>query len=355
MLTEKNIKILITRKTLPALRVTAYKMFIDLLVEYGLYDKKKHNKTLRTYTYNSNWILFTSIDDPTKIQSTEFNYIWLEEAEEFTFDDFTILKTRLSGKCKADEKNQMYLTYNPKQEFSFINKKLKYADDVTLIKSTYKDNPFINSEYIKLLEGLKEQNEKLYKVFALGEYANIDGLIYTNIKNTGEPYPAEFDEVIYGLDFGYNNPSALLMVGIKDEVYYITELLYETKLTNIDLIQKISELIPPGRKRKFTIYADSAEPGRIEEIYRAGFDIKPSDKNVSDGIDFLRRCVIYTNPQNTNFNNEAQSYCYKKDKNGNLLDEPIKFNDHTMDALRYAIYTHSRKRGKVNIRVVRGK
>jgi len=350
MLTEANKKFLIARKTLPSLRITSYKLFIDLLKEYHLYRDSRHNKTIRSYEYNSNFILFTSIEEPTKIQSTEFNYIWMEEAEEFSFEDFIILKTRLSGKTTGDEINQIFLSYNPKQEHSYINKKVRYFDDVTLIKSTYKDNPMISDEYVKIVESLKNQNEKLYKVFALGEYANVEGRIYSDIK-CNEESPDKFDEVIYGLDFGFNNPTCLLQIGIKDKIYYVSELLYESGLTNSQLISKLKTLIN-DKERKNYLYADCAEPGRIEEIYRAGFNIKPGDKSVRDGIGFIQSLEIHTNPGNVNFNNELETYCYKKDRNGNFLDEPVKFMDHAMDAMRYAVYSHSRNKSKARIRIL---
>ena len=348
LITEKNKNILITRKTMPSLRITAYKLFVDLMMQYGFYNESCHNKTIKSYEYNSNFVLFISIDDPTKIQSTEFNYIWMEEAEEFTFDDFIILKTRLSGKTSGNEINQIFLTYNPKQEQSYINKKVRYFDDVTLIKSTYKDNPMISDEYINIIESLKNQNEKLYKVFALGEYANVEGKIYGNI-NILSDFPENYDEVIYGLDFGFNNPVCLLKIGIKDNNYYITEMLYETKLTNSELISRLKTLLSQNEKKNF-IYADNSEPARIEEIYRQGFNIKPADKSVNAGIDFIKSCRIFSNPSNSNFNSELEVYCYKKDKNGNFLDEPVKYIDHAMDAMRYAIYSHSRNRSRVGIR-----
>ena len=350
LMTETGKSILITRKTMPSLRITAYKLFIDLLNEYGLYDERCHNKTVRSYEYNGNFVLFISVDDPTKIQSTEFNYIWMEEAEEFTFEDFIILKTRLSGKTTGSEINQLFLTYNPKQEQSYINKKVRYFDDVTLIKSTYKDNPMISDEYVSIIESLKNQNEKLYKVFALGEYANIEGKIYTNIKSIQE-YPLNYDEVIYGIDFGFNNPSCLLKIGIKDKVYYITELLYETNLTNSELILRMKNIIPTAGRKDY-YYADSSEPARIQEIYKSGFNIKPADKSVNAGIDFIKSLEICTCSANTNFNSELEIYCYKKDKNGNFIDEPVKFIDHAMDAMRYAIYTHSINRSRVGIRTL---
>ncbi|MBN1634858.1 MAG: phage terminase large subunit [Ignavibacteria bacterium] len=121
------------------------------------------------------------------------------------------LKTRLSGRKKADEKNQIFLTYNPKKQFGYINKKVKSETDIEIIKSSYKDNPMLSPEYISLLEGLKEQSSDFYKIFTLGEYASSDGLIYGNIKIIA-CYPEDIEYTIYGLDFGYNNPCALVKV-----------------------------------------------------------------------------------------------------------------------------------------------
>ncbi|MCX6165046.1 MAG: terminase large subunit, partial [Ignavibacteriae bacterium] len=162
-------------------------------------------------------------------------------------------------------------------------------------------------------------------------------------------FPLSFDETIYGLDFGYNNQTALVEVNIKDKIFYLRELIYECRLTNSDLITKMKNL---KIKRGSYIYCDSAESGRIEELKRAGFNVFPADKSVKDGIDFLKSCKIISHPENNGINKEVLSYCYKQDKDGNLLDEPIKFNDHTMDAIRYAIFSYFKRRGEANIRLL---
>jgi|WetSurMetagenome_2_1015567.scaffolds.fasta_scaffold96902_1 phage terminase large subunit len=358
MMNEQNKNILITRKTLPALRITAYKMFIDILSDYNLYDVKNHNRTLRTYKHNANTILFTSFDEPTKIQSTEFNYIWMEEAEEFSFEDFIVLKTRLSGKKNENEINQIFLTYNPKNENSYINKKIHSFKDVTLIKSTYKDNLMLNNDYIDIIESLKEQDEKMYRVYALGEYAQIEGQIYNNIQYTAS-FPDSFNEIFYGLDFGFNSPTCVLKIGLKENKFYIKEKIYKSYLLNTELIKLLKFF---NLKSKDIIYADSSESDKISEIYSAGFNIKPADKNVNDGIDFIKSCEIYTKDSNINFNKELKEYVWQKDKNGNYLDSPVKFNDHAMDAMRYAIWSHccrrydlpnvKRRFGYANIRIL---
>jgi len=305
---EKNKVFLTTRKTLPALRITAYKVAVDLLKEYGIYNSIKHNKSDRTLynPRNNNLWIFTSVDDPEKIKSTEFNYEHMEESNEFSYEDFIILYLRLSGPTDGKEKNQLFMSYNPTDEHNWINKKVKPRKDVEVIHSTYKDNPFLASSYKEKLESLKDQDESYYRVYTLGQYAELTGFIHKIIEIDEFP---EQQEVVYGLDFGFINPSALLQIDIhlEEMAIYFTELLYETELTNVQLIGKLEDLIPEKHKGR-EIYADSAEPARIEEIYQNGFNIFASDKSVKDGIDFLNRFKLYTHKDNVNFNDEMRGY-----------------------------------------------
>ena len=142
--------------------------------------------------------------------------------------------------------------------------------------------------------------------------------------------------LIYGLDFGFNNETALIAIGIKDNECYLRELLYETHLTNSELITKLKQLAD----KKFMIYADNAEPARIQEIKQAGFKIQPANKSVKDGIDYVKSQTLHIDKTSTNLINEFRSYKYREDRGGNVLEEPVKFRDHLADATRYALYTH---------------
>ncbi len=331
---ERDKRFLVLRKTLPSLRITAYKLILDLLKEYEL--PYHLNKSEMTISVNDNEMLFKSLDDPEKIKSYEGNYLWIEEATEISYEDFLQLNLRL--RRRTDSVNQMYLTFNPISKLHWIYQELieKPREDVVTLHSTYKDNPFLPEDYIRELEDLKNQDETYYQIYALGEWGVLKNIIYSNYELIDE-WLEEFDEIIYGLDFGYNNPSALLEVGIKDWEIYLRELLYQTHLTNEDLIEKLKELIPD--KNRY-IYADSAEPARIEEIARAGFNIHPADKSVKDGIDFVKRQKLHILKSSVNLIKEIGGYKYKEDKDGNVLEEPVKFRDHLMDAMRMAIYTH---------------
>lgn len=345
MTSQENKNILILRKTLPALKESAYKVFIDMLKDYGYYQYCEHNKTDMFIKYYGVYVKFGSLDDPEKIKSTSWNLIMMEEVNEFSWEDFLILFTRLSAPTKKKEPNQIFLLFNPSEPYHWIFN-LKDRPDVTWIHSTYKDNPFLDSSYISILEGLKEQDYAMYQVYALGQKAELKGLIYQNWLLT-QNYPEKYDDTFYGLDFGFNNESALAWIGEKDTEYYVRGKLYATGLTNTALIEKLKELIPEDQRSK-PIYADNAEPDRIEEIHGEGFNCQPCKKGkVKDGIDLMKALTIHHHPDDEDLNKERKGYKWKVDKNGNVLDEPVKYKDHYMDAIRYGIHTHVKDRGNI--------
>jgi len=357
--TEQHKTFLVTRKTFPALRLTAYKLIVDMLEDIGIYPDCEHNKSDHTIKLGSNFMQFMSIDNPEKIKSTEWNYIWPEEATEFTWEDWIVLRTRMSGPCAPGEFNQAILSLNPTDEFCWIHQRLlldeKAVKDgtVQLIHSTYKDNPFLDLEYRKSLEELQEQDPHYWKIFGLGEWGTLRNIIY-NPYQLANVWPERFYDEIYGLDFGYNVPTSLLHCGLLENKWYLREKLYETNLTNQDLIERLKVLFPRPEDRHANFYADCAEPGRIEEIRRAGFNVYPADKEVKDGLDYCKRQQFVSCAANVNLNKERSAYKYKEDKNGNVLDEPVKFNDHLMDAKRYAIWTHHKLYGQKPAMAVTG-
>ena len=337
-------RILITRKTNPSLRLTTYRLFLDLLSNYQIpHELIRSEQTI--ILPNGTQIIFRGMDDPEKVKSAEFNYIWMEEATEFTFQDYQILRMRL--RRATSHKNQIFLTFNPVSPQSWIYSEFFEKDHwgVAKLQVTYKDNPFLDDDYKAILEGLREEDETLYKIYTLGEFATPVNLIYTNW-TVSDDIPEGFDEIIYGVDFGYNNPTAVLKIGIKDRDVYVLDEIYRTKMTNADLIEALKDFV---HDRSALMYCDSAEPNRIEELYRAGFNAHPSDKSVKDGIDFVKRHKIVLSSKCVNTIKELKNYKWKEDKNGNILDEPVKFMNHACDALRYAVYTHLGKQQKTDI------
>ncbi len=291
---------------------------------------------------NGNQIMFAGLDDVTKLKSITFQNgeltdIWMEEADQITPDDYELLDMRLRGKSSLPY--TMTFSFNPVSALSWLKKEFFDIDrsiDTSITKTTWKDNNFIDDAFKSKLEKLKDKNPTLYNIYALGEWGILGELIFTNYEMHGFDINLYRDNPHCGLDFGYNDPSAYVEAAIKDQELYILQEFYRSELTNSDLIAEIQKI----HNSKNLIIADSAEPDRIKEFKRAGVRIIGSEKgkdSVRAGIDFIRRMKIHIHPSCVNFLKEIQSYSYEKDKNGNVLEDPVDFNDHLMAALRYAL------------------
>ena len=290
-------------------------------------------------------VLFLGLDDPEKIKSIKgITSIWLEEATEFTKEDFLQIDLRLRD--PGPLYLQVMLTFNPVEAEARWLKDMFFGPvpnpDAFVHRSTVADNPIaeVRQTYKARLEALRDQDPTMYQVYGLGEWAALSGQIFPwNV----EPLPTDlsFDEVWYGGDFGYSvDPAAVVKIHRKADEFWLQEVVYKTGLTNPMLA---AEMMEAGIEYNDDIYFDSAEPKSIEELRRLGFSVQPCEKgpdSVRAGIDFLKSKKIHIVEGSVNLHNEASSYCWRKDKNGNLMPEPVKFNDHLMDAARYGIYTH---------------
>lgn len=336
-LLNRRRKLLVVRKVGRTLRDSVFAEFMALVEKWQLAEFVKVNKSDMTLTFpNRSQILFKGLDDPEKIKSIQgITDIWVEEATELTAEDFRQLDLRLRGLV---EDKQIILTFNPISALHWLKAEFfdRKRDDTLILRTTYKDNRFLDDEYCRVLESLKEKDYTYYQIYALGEWGVLGNLIYTNYIIEDIPQDAAaYSSTYAGIDFGFNDPSAIIRVGWKDSELYILDEFYQSGLTNAELIKRAKEIIPAGE----VVTADSAEPDRIHEFRRAGFNIQPAKKgkdSVKFGIDWIKRRKIHIHPSCQNFINEIQSYKYREDKAGNVLDEPVDLNNHAMDALRYA-------------------
>jgi phage terminase large subunit len=331
----------IVRKTLPSLKATAMKDFFEVLNNYGIYNDAHHNKSSNTYTLHGNEIEFISVDDYSKVKGRKRKYLFMNEANEFSYNDFVQLSMRTTG--------TIFMDYNPSHDEShWIEEKVKTRNDVDVFRSTYKDNPFLNQETINEIERLKDTDPNLWRIYGLGIMGIASARIYNHFELCDEL--PESGETIYGLDFGFNHPTALVEIREYDDAYYIDELVYASGMTNNDLIEKMRDL---EVKRGKYLFCDSAEPNRIEEIRRAGFNAFLSDKDVRKGIDTVKSKKIYITKRSTNLLKEYRGYSWKTTVDGAILDEPVRLNDDALCALRYGIHTYIAKRAKrPNIRLL---
>jgi len=325
---------------------TIIRDFEEILKQNGWYDAVNHNKTKKTYKFRKRMVEFIGADDQQKLRGAKRNILYCNEANELEYkQEFFQLLMRTETK--------IFIDFNPDDEQVWINQELelkrsKEVGDVDVIVSNYKDNTYLPKGLIKEIEYLQQTDKEFWKIYGLGEYGNISGLIYENVEYI-DTMP-ECDLVCYGLDFGYSHdPSACVGVYKRGDVLYLKEILYERGLTNQDLAERLKPIV--GRDE---IICDSAEPKSIEELYRLGMNVKPATKgkdSINNGIDILKRYQIKV-VNGSNLRKEFRSYKWATDKNGNSLKKPIDKFNHLLDALRYVALIHLKKhnRGWYSIR-----
>ena len=326
-LKDKGKKISIVSHSLPHIKRGAFRDFKQILERLEIWDDDNWMATNFIYTFsNGSYIELFGLEDEGKARGPGRDILFINEANLINLMLFRQLAQRTT--------DVIFLDYNPADFTSWV---YDVADNPKnkKIHSTYLDNRFnLSPSQIEFIEDYKNlPDDFMWKVYGLGLRGASAELIYTNWKYC-DSLP-DGGEVIYGLDFGYNNPTALVKVVHKDKEIFAEQIIYQTKLTTFDLIEKLKQL---GISRE-EIYCDAAEPKTIEEIYRAGFNVKPANKDVYAGILTVKSLPLYLTNKSHNFVEEIRSYKWKKDKEDKPIDEPVKANDHLMDALRYAVHT----------------
>lgn len=323
-----GLRISIVSHSLPHIKRGAYRDFKLIMQQTGWWKEDSWRATDFVYTFpNGSYIELFGLEDEGKARGPGRDILFVNEANLINKTLFDQLAMRTTG--------QIFLDWNPADFNSWV---YDIADDPRnkRIHSTYKDNIHnLTRQQIEYIERYKDlPDDFMWKVYGLGERGAAKELIYTSWKYYHDDPPA--GDTFYGLDFGYTNPTALVAVTHYEGANYARELLYRSSMTVPELIAQLKAIIGTAAP----IYADCAEPKTIEEIYRAGFNIIPSDKDVWAGIVGVKSYPLLVHHKSSNLVAELQSYKWKKDKNDNVLEEPVKAADHLCDALRYAVFTH---------------
>ena len=311
--------ITIVRKTIPSLKRTVIKDFKDILNGLGIWKDEQYNISDRVWSYNGATIQFISTDDAEKLRGVKSDILFIDEASEIDEESYFQLSIRTTG--------QIILAYNPTiSPYHW----LRQMQDCERFVTTYKDNPYLPSEMIKSIEDLQVKNPKYWKIYGLGEFAPNERAIYQF--EVVDDYEAEF--VAFGLDWGWNDKMAMVAVFRNGDKLYVEELIYESKMTMTDLVNRLKGL---GIERE-EIWCDSSEPRSVEELYRAGFNAKAVKKgpdSIKFGIGVLQNFTIHIKKDSQNLINEIYGYQYAIDKYGYTTDTPEEGLDHLLDAMRY--------------------
>lgn len=322
---ENKETITIVRKTIPSLKRTVMKDFKDIMQSLGVWNDNDFNISDRVYEfYTGSIIQFISTDDADKLRGLKSSILWLEEANEIDSESYFQLMIRTTG--------PIILSYNPTiSPFHWLR---EMVDDVTRYWTNYKNNPYLEKTVVKAIEELQRTNPKAWKVYGLGEYTTNEKAVFQFNQCEWIPETAEF--VAYGIDFGFaSDPTAIVSVWKNDGEIYFVEHCYEKSMVTSDIADVLRKLVN-GREE---IWADSAEPRLIEELSRMGFNIRPVIKgrdSINFGIQVMQNYKINIPKSCQNLVNEFYGYEWETDRFGRMQDKPIDFNNHLIDAARYA-------------------
>ncbi len=287
---------------------------------------KSYNHSEKTYTFQNDSIIeFVSYNNSQDAKSGKRDYLFVNEANGISYEIYYELQIRTRKK--------VYLDYNPNAAFWVHEKLLPLIGDpeseikVVRFISNYTHNKYLDAGVIKKIEAMKS-DPNLWRVYGLGYTGKVKGLIFPRWEQAFT-FPEDCNKIAYGLDFGFSQSScALVKVGIYDRQVFAKQLVYETELSNQDLIEKIKSF----GITKEPIYADSAEPKSIAEMRKAGLNVIAVNK-AGDSVKFsINKLNEYSaiNVIGLDFVKEISIYAYKNDK-------PTKEHDHLLDSLRYYI------------------
>jgi len=325
---QPKLEISIVAESIPHLRRGALKDTIKILKETNRYRDNFFNRSLLKYEFsNGSYIEFFSADDSSKLRGARRDILYINEANNITFNSYTELSIRT--------KMEIFIDFNPANEF-WVHTELKGQEDTCFIILNYKDNEALDKRIIKEIEKARDKGKtskfwnNWWQVYGLGKIGKLMGVVFDQWEQI-DKIPTEAKLLGYGLDFGYtNDPTAIVEIYQWNNKRIINEICYKTRLVN----SEIAKILPKHE----LVVADSAEPKSIEEIKRLGITIKGATKgkdSILFGIQLMQSQEYLITSNSLNLIKELRGYVWDADKTGSQLNRPRGGNDHLIDALRY--------------------
>jgi len=289
---------------------------------------------------NGSKILFRSADQPDRLRGLDLHW--------FHFDECAIAKKEandiLMGRISQKEGCGFYTT-TPKGYnwvYEELYKRWENGDnDIDVIQFKSIDNPYYPP---KEIENLKNKyTTEFYMQELEAKFVLYSGLVYKDFNRISHVIDAipynKIKRYVAGIDWGYTNPSCILVMGIdgEDNCYVVKEF-YDSGKVIDDLIEIAIQL-----KQEFNIiafYCDPSEPSYIEQFRKVGLNAKEGNNEIRPGINKITELIktkkLFVFSNCINLIREFESYSYPEIKDEKQPQEiPLKLNDHSMDALRY--------------------
>ena len=349
---SEPIKILVCRRTATTIRNTCFSLFKDIITKWQLAPYVRIRESDFNIKFpNGSEIIFIGLDEETKLLSlNNIGCIFIEEAFEVPKNIVEQLNLRLRG---STPNQQILMAFNPisKNHWLYDFCEVSPPNSFIFIHSTYKDNPFLNAEYIAELEELYTRNPQKARIFCDGEWGvDREGLVITNWKIQdfdAMSLAASGLEHRAGVDVGYIDKTAIIdsLYDKENRTIYIFNEFYKSGCQLNEIAQAIKDM----SLTKTKLYIDSAEPRTIQYMKNEGISAFPCVKgkdSVKAGIMFLQDNNIVVHPSCKSLITELENFSYIKSKQtGEWTEETTHQYSHAIDSLRYAysnIYTNKK-------------
>lgn len=349
---KEKVRVLVCRRYATTLRNSCFALFKEVLAKWQLTSFVKIKETDMSITFpNGAQIIMVGLDTEEKLLSlTNISVIWCEEAYEVEKEKVEQLNLRMRGTA---QNQQIILSWNPISKSSWLYNFTVVEPPASSVfhHSTYKDNPFLNEEYISALDEMATRNPAKYRVYGLGEWGvDAEGLVITNWRKQ------EFDAMALassglehraGCDLGWIDKTAIIdtLYDREKNIIYVFNEFYKSGCQLSEVSTAISEM----NLKKIKLYVDSAEPRSIQYFKNEGINAVPANKgkdSVKAGLMFLQDCLIIVHPKCQNFITELENFSYIKSKQtGEYTEDTTHEWSHAIDACRYAysdIYTNKK-------------
>ena len=325
---EKNRIITIVSESKPHLDIGVIRILKQLMIQTGTFSTDEFNISSGRYTFKTGSIIeFFSADRIDKALGARRYLLYGNEINSLKFEVWDELARR-SEYVIGD--------FNPTSQF-WLEKFIEYYGEVDVIVSNFTNNPFLTDVERARIARRVQMDPNFKRIHVDCEYGSYEGLVFNGFSII-DSIPEDVSRN-YGLDWGYtNDPSALVEIGMKGENIYMNEKIYQTGLTNSDIMKLLVER--GVVKYHDEIVADSAEPKSIEDLRRAGYIIIPclkGEDSIRKGIDFMKSRKLFVTKNSLNLIKELRNYSWIMDKSGNATNKPSDTFNHAIDAARYAI------------------
>lgn len=349
---RERIRVMVCRRYGTTIRNTCFALFKEVLEKWQLLPYVKIRETDFNIKFpNGSEIIFLGLDEETKLLSlSNIGTIFIEEVFEVPKPIVEQIDLRLRG---TSPNQQILMAFNPisKSHWLYDYCEVNPPQNFKLTKTTYRDNPFLNADYIATLEDLVKRNPAKARIYSEGLWGvDVDGLVFTNWET------ADFDPLVLsssglehraGADLGFVDPTTIVdtLYDRNNHKIYVFNEFYKRG----QQLDQVADAIRAMNLGKVRLYMDSAEPRSISYFRSSGFNVVPSIKgkdSVKAGITFLQNHQIIVHPSCQNLIMELENFSYKKDKMGEYQDDCYTHEySHAIDGLRYAysdIYTKSK-------------